>query len=188
MASKKAFQETSGVDDTDDYKQRNRIEAVLNAREHVLDQRRKAMDMRVTGEIPNQLACRIVREAVEAYILESEHLIQRYVPDEDEEEWNTEEEVARDVWLETQLGSIEMQTHTEEIVGLKEYLDAPDVFVDQWTESSSSAISGTQTTERTAEYQIPMTVSKQAYRELNRFWEEMGMGLEMKHKMPTDSL
>lgn len=189
MSADPVSQEPDGVKDPDDYRQRQRIKSILEARDAVLEERRKALDMRTRGQIGQQLAEKIVREAVEAYILETEQTIQRYLPETDREsEWNNEERLAVDVWRRTKLGQLQTPAATYEFTGVSDLIEAPEQFREAWTEAETSHVGGSGQKNCTETFQVPMRVSKNAYRALNRFWNEMGMDLDMDHKLPTDKL
>lgn len=211
--------EISGVKDPDDYRQRRRIKAILSARENFLEQRRKAMDLKVSGEIDDRLARTIIREAVDAYLMESEVVIRDHLPDDHRdaaaaegycgrdsggsngegggvqpetyngrENWKADATTAYRVWYAERLGELELPSHTIVFHGLRDYMDAPDVFRDSWTEQQDSHVHGRETVKRQVEREIPRHVSKKAYRTLNDFWGQFGLDVELSSKMPTDHL
>lgn len=163
---------------------------MLEARDHVLEQRRRARDLQVSGEIGTDLAALMLRDAVEGYILESEQKILEYLPDEDDEseQWSTEERIADWVWKHADLGVLEMNTQTESFVGVKSVIEAPDTLTERWSERRDDPIHGEQVQQYEQDYQIPEDVLIEAYRALNRFWNELGMDIEMQGKLPVDKL
>lgn len=65
------------IKDASDYKQHRRIKAILDARDRVLDQRRRGMDFLYEGEINQMTFETIVRNAVEDYLIESEFKVRQ---------------------------------------------------------------------------------------------------------------
>lgn len=190
MAATIGDTDISGIDDPSEYKQSRRIRAILDARDHVIEQRRRARDLMLEGVIKEEIADEMIRDAVETYLLESEHVVLDFLPDDDddEEDWSKENRVAHNVWEETELGTVELVTREVDMVGLRSYLDAPDEFVDVWVESEDDPIQGESQIRRELHIQMPSSISMAAYRSLNRFWHSMGMDLKMNHKLPVDKV
>lgn len=172
---------TVELGDSEAWKQRKRMEQILDAREYVLSQRRKAMEASVRKQVPNDLPKRIVREAVESYIIESAQAIQSVIPDDRarDEDLGHEEELAIDVWEEVSLGKLHMNTDTVEFNGVRDYINAPPKFSEQWTEKSTSAVGGVQNVPKQAEFEIPKYVSIECFMQLDRFWFQMGLDINM---------
>lgn len=185
--------EIDGVSDPSDMKQARRIKSILDARENVKKQHRKALDLLSTGEIDTELAQRILRVAVTEYALESEHVIKDHLPEnekleQDDPDLSPEEEAAIRVWYQSNLGEIPMQTKALVFQGLNEFLNAPQVIQESWQEQTEDPIRGIETTTHTAEYEIPINISREAFRELNHFWNKLGLDVDMDEKLPTDYL
>lgn len=190
MASTQQNQEVSGVEDPTDYKQRHRIKSMLEARDMVLEQRRRAKDLYISGEIDETLTKSMLRDAIEGYIYESEQKIREYLPDddEDEEDFDDQASVSKWVWEECDLGEIQTETGPIGFTGISSIVEAPSTIKVSWTEEEDHHMEGRRKTRYTETYEIPMSVSMEAFRALNRFWNEMGMDIEMKHKLPVDKV
>lgn len=63
------------IKDPSDYKQHRRIKGILDAQERVLQQRRRGLDFYYEGDISRQTYNKIVRQAVEEYLIVSEFTI-----------------------------------------------------------------------------------------------------------------
>lgn len=181
-----------GVDDPSDLKQRRRIEALLRARERVAEQSRKALDFQAKGQVGDTLARRMVRQAVEEYALESEHVIRSHLPNVPRgetpnfEDRPKKQEAAWYVWNDVELGALDMNTDVKEFRGLHSFVEAPRVIEETWTETTGNPVGGAETSTHRATHEIPMEVSKRAYRALNYFWHQVGMDIEMETKRPFD--
>lgn len=181
-----ARDDRGAVEDPSDIKQRRRIEAVLDARERVAEQHRKALDLQAKRQIDEQLARRMIRQAVKEYALESEHVIKANLPDtsDDPREWAAKEEAAYHTWKERDLGVLEMRASIKEFEGVQAFVETPRVITETWRESAEDAVNGSSETVRRESYEVPIEVSERAYRALNYFWHEFGMDLEMEQKRP----
>lgn len=179
--------DSADVDDPSNIKQRRRIESLLDARDRVAEQHRKVLDLQANGQINQQLARRMLRQAVKEYALESEHVIKANLPDDsDPRDWSKKEDAAYHTWKECDLGVLEMQTAAREFTGVEDFLDAPRVITESWVETAASAVGGTEETVRSQQHEVPLDVSEAAYRALNYFWHEFGMDIEMETKRPFD--
>lgn len=182
-------EEFDGVTDPSDYNQRRRIKDLQDVRRRVFEQYRHALDLQSRGQISDELAAKIIRQAVTEYALESEHVIQSHLPeDDDPDTWTTEQQAAHKTWQEKPLGSLTMQTRTLTFTGVKSFIDAPRVLADSWQETTSHPVHGVQTTVERERYELPIEVSIETYRALNEFWRQFGLDLEMDKKLPHDMI
>lgn len=175
-------QGVTGIKDADEYNQRRRIKLVLDSVKRFLEQRRKAKDLLLTGQIDDELAASLVRDAIEEYIYLSENKIKDFLPDDENfafDDLTPEEQTAVEVWWQSSLGQVNMVTTAVEINGLQEYINAPEEFTDEWIEETESTVGGTVQERRSKSYQMPIEVSERAFRVLNYFWSSMGMDIEL---------
>lgn len=190
MATQEPRTDVDGIDDPDDYKQRRRIQEILDARQEALEARSRAFDALADPAVPvdESLVRKIVREGVEHYLLESEMVLRDQCPDQLSDDVSRQAEIAYHVAYEAELGTLEMRSKTVEFTGVFDLLDAPEEFVDRWEEQDTSHIRAGSTTTHEQRHQVPLHVSKRALRAMNRFWSEMGLTLEYDNGMPTDRL
>lgn len=180
----------SGIEDPTEYKQRRRIQELLDASQRFFEQKRKAKDHYISGEIDKQLQREMVRDAFEEFLVESEQKILSFIPDEstDPEDYSKEQQVAAHVWHSAYIGTIQLPSRDLDIVGLHAYMSLPDVIRDEWEETSQHPTKGEQTEVRTTTTQIPTRVTFNAYRVLRYFWHELGLDIDMDQKMPRDKI
>lgn len=177
------------VEDTDELIQRRRITSVLDARDAVLEQRENALELLALGRVGEQMAARMVKEAVSSYILESENKIKDLIPvkhmggnidpeavDTAEIESPTEE-IAAVTWFMAPLGSVNAPAaeRSVEVNGLQNFMSMRDPVTFTYEEETTHPVRGRQTERVEEQAYIPMDVSMEAYRQLNTFWSRVGM-------------
>jgi hypothetical protein len=182
--------DNSGLDEVDDpseYNQRRRIRAIHDARERILEQRRRALDLRAHNQISKRQYHDILREATESFILEIEQLLKRYKNnpaltldsgiDDREPAWYLEQ---------APLGAMTLPPGDREIefAGLQAVLDAPNPIVCEWKEKKeppmgfSSHPKGETETQR-RNVQISEDVLLNAVRIGMEFLSQVGLDLEV---------
>lgn len=179
--------EESGVkeiDDPSEYKQKRRIKSILDAREHVLEQRRRALDLQAEGLIGAQMANKMLREAVEAYIIEVENKVRE--SDHAIHYWGDVDDSGQREGV--FLGSLHVPERNgeREFIGLRDIMTASDPLTFEYTVKRSDELEGTQTETRRTEYQIPEDVLLAAFRAINEFLNEVGMDADFEEdELPT---
>ncbi len=182
--------ETEGVSDPSDYIQNHRSRSILDRRDIVIEQREKALELEIYGEINSDLASKMVRTAVEAYVFELEHKIKEHLPDEptDRGELSMEEQAARYVWYEVDLGSVDREHVSYSFSGLREYINAPSQLVESFTVEKSDPVHGSRVVEESVGFEIPREISMNAYRALNYYANVLGLDVNTDDKLPRTSL
>lgn len=177
------------VEDPDQLIQRYRIKAILEARSEVLDARRRAMNALANGRVGQEMAARIVKEAVDSYAIESEQKIKEHLPVKDwgvgipaseinETDLETPSaRIAYVTWLKAPFGKVEADEAGKalKIAGIQQYLNVPSVVTFSYETKEYHAIRGAETETHVVERPIPIDVSIKAYTQLNAFWSHMNM-------------
>lgn len=185
--SKGEYQNTEKetIKDPDGHFRTRRGDSILDVRERVFQKRRHALDLLAERKIGDEFAAGLVRQAVEDYIYDSEHVIRGYLPGEADDSVRSPvtkaieglQETAGEVWTEVDLGKITTHPGAEDykITGLKGYMQAPNPVRIQYTTRDIDPVQGTTSQHHEETYQIPMGVSMNAFSQVNRFWNEFGM-------------
>lgn len=185
------------IDDPGEYNQRRRIRAIHDARERIFEQRRRALDMKSSGRISEQQYLKILREAVESFLLEIEQLLHRYAAEtrddyDDHAETDDEPEASPSHYLtDVELGGVTIPPdgNEETFDGLLSILEFPDPYVAEWEtyQSPPPGLSmhpdGGGTLHR-EEVQIPERVLLKATREATGFLNEVGLDAEIESDTP----
>lgn len=184
--------QTLGVDDPEEYIQRRRIKSILDAKEGVLEARQRAMDLFASGKVDEQLSARIVKEAVERYVFESEQTIKKQLPGdiigriepsdlEDMEPQTPQEKAAFEAWFAAPIGTIRPDMGTVEgvegveLYGIRDFMQSNDPIRFTVETTDTHPVRGRVSETRVEEQFIPTAVSMQAFECINNFWSEMGM-------------
>jgi len=175
------------VDDPGEYNQRRRIRAIHDARERVLEQRRRALDLRAHNQISKRQYHDILREATESFILEIEQLLRRYKNDP-ALTLDSDIDGREPSWYlqEAPLGSMTLPSGDQKLgfTGLQDVLDAPNPIVCEWEEKADAPagfethpMGDTETQHR--KVQIPEDVLLNAARFAMEFLSQVGLDLEV---------
>lgn len=123
------------VDDPAEYNQRRRIRAIHDARERVMQQRRRALDLRAHNQVSKRQYHDIIREATESFVLEIEQLLRRY---RDDAALTLDANSRAASWYleRAPLGTMTLPPGGREIEfqGLQSILDAPNPIKCEWEE------------------------------------------------------
>lgn len=165
---------TSGSQvDVDDYEnegdlnKHRRLNAIHDARQQVVDARRKVDEALHHGEISQLTANTIIRRELENYIHEVEWLM-------------NDAETTQDYEGGVQLGSMVFPDgNTFSFVGLQSILEVADPIQHSWTEPHEDDWDGETIEEYEATMQIPRDVLMNAYRAVNGFLFEFGLDLSL---------
>jgi len=160
-------------------KQQRRLSEIYEARQEVAERKQRAFELLATNQLSYRLASRFFQEAVETYLIESEHVITQALPDVDTEDWSEREQLAYQVWYEAQLGEMQLNRGTRRFSGLLDYLEVDGDISETWEEESDSYMGTGETETRTETHQIPFHISKRAWRVCNYWWAEVGMDFEL---------
>lgn len=174
-------QATQTVDDPEDYRQQTRLKGILETRERVLERRRDASELYHFGEIDQSTRNTIIRNAVEEYILEVEHLL-RDLGSPQTPTGRVDEDsldVSKDYWTSVHLGTMEFPGDKNLVFnGLKSILDATEILEVQWYEQTEDEVEGQGKTLERWRGQIRQDILVNAYRQTNGFLYELGMDLQ----------
>lgn len=182
------------VMDANEYKQKRRLERILDAMDHIEDQANEAWDLFVNGEIShdakNIMIQRAVKEAIrESYklLLDHHRAIQIKAEDDKEESYSK-------YWIGIQgapLGIIEREPGDPIVIwGLRDFLQSEELYYEYWTEQSKRRNMQTKQVEREEELTVPEKISWAASLRLREFLDdEHGMEIkfeEMDAQRPYD--
>lgn len=179
------------VMDANEYKQKRRLERILDAMDGVEATADAAYDELVAGQISadakNIMVQRAVKEAVrESYKLLIDHF--RAVTDNADE--NGEQAWDR-YWTGDPgdaLGVVELDRDDNHFIqGLRDYLEAPTYFVEEWSEQEHPRDMAPQEVTRSREHTMPEDVSWAAFLRLKEFLDEKH-DLEISFEEMDDSL
>jgi len=180
------------ISDPDEFSQTRRLRAIHDARDRVIDTRDRVEEARVLEKLDPRAGRQLFRRAVENYVLEVEELL-------------TDDEVTTEVdyWNGIELGSMVIEPpasfhqlldddHTylvpgsqipqgREITfyGVKSVLDAgrPETYT--FSIEVERKHHGAETVTETVGKEVPLRVSENAYRALNRFLHDVDVSLGM---------
>jgi hypothetical protein len=173
------------VDDPAEYNQRRRIRAIHDARERVMQQRRRALDLRAHNQVSERQYHDIIREATESFILEIEELLKRY---RDDPALTLDAKSRAASWYleRASLGTMTLPPGGREIEfqGLQSVLDAPNPIVCEWEEPREAPVGfeghplGETETQR-RKVQVPEDVLVNAVRTGMEFLSQIGLDLRV---------
>lgn len=152
----------------DEYKQKRRLQRILDAQDLVEDVGNASLDMFVNGEIQQEARNILLLQAVKQYIRECYNLLVDYARDLDRE---------RDLyWYGTPdrpLGRIEFD-HRDDVVflGLRDLLDADWFYSETWTTTEQPRNRPEREEDHEQHYVIPRSVIYEGYLRLKRFTHE----------------
>ena len=155
----------------------SRLSDIMEARRQFVDLDRKATEMVLEGRASEFIANTMRRHALEAYIVEIEHLL---VPPHKE---TTYTEI--NYWTDVDVGVLTgPDGSTIAFEGLKSILFADDPMTFSWDEritdpqNTSRPELGVRTETRTKQVQIPRDILRSAYRLCNRAMAEVGLEID----------
>lgn len=155
----------STSDDSEDVNRQRRLNAIHDARETVVDRRRRVDDALTYNEITEQTANTVLRREVENYIHEVEWLMD-------------DADTSRDYWAGVELGAMVMPDgNTYEFVGLQSIVETADPIHYQWESEEEDDWDGRTVNKHEETVQIPRDVLMNAYRAVNGFLFEIGLDL-----------
>jgi hypothetical protein len=173
------------VDDPAEYNQRRRIRAIHDARERVMQQRRRALDLRARNQVSKRQYHDIIRESVESFVLEIEELLKRY---RDDPALTLDAKSRAASWYleRASLGTMTLPPGGREIEfqGLQSILDAPNPIVCEWEEAREAPLGfeghplGETETQR-QKVQVPEDVLMNAVRTGMEFLSQIGLDLRV---------
>lgn len=183
------------IDDPGEYNQRRVSRSIHDARERIYDQRRHALDMKASGRITDQQYQKILREAVESYILEVEQVLRRYHHDDNQTVPGDTDRTPGDYLKNIELGDVTIPPDGEVYTfeGLTSILEFPDPYVAEWETYQAPPPGWTNNPDATVtthreEIQIPEHVLLNAVREATAFLHETGLGLQLEDQTPHDEV
>ena len=150
--------------DANEYKQKRRLERILDAHDNVEDAAAEARAMFFEGDINRHALNIIVQEAVKRAIRENLNLLLDHAEETDgpSRYWHGDEN--------DPLGYLERE-HDHDIMfcGLSDFLDSEWFYYDEWETTRKPRNRPVQTVEHSEELTMPRRVSWAAYRRLKRF-------------------
>lgn len=150
--------------DANEYKQKRRLERILDAHDNVEDAAAEARGLFFEGEINRHALNIIVQEAVKRAIRENLNLLRDHVAETEGQSWYWHGDP------EQPLGSIERE-HSEDVgfTGLRDFRHSDWFYYDEWTTTEKPRNRPVQTIEHREELTVPRSVSWTAYERLKRF-------------------
>jgi len=176
-----------------EFKQKRRLKAILDAREKVEEKADTAEELYSKGEIAEVGRQMIVLRAVREYIRECWNLLIEHLETEhgndDRCKWLEERPLgAIDLPRDGKGLPVEYEGRRVEIVGLYQLLHCDEIHIEEWRERREYPHGSDEWVRRTEEHAIPLSVSWQGYLTLNEFlshehdlevrFEEMDTGLD----------
>lgn len=151
------------VMEANEYKQKRRLQRILDAHDAVEDRGNEAYRAYAEGTITHDAKNIIVLRSVQQYIREVYNLLREYDRELEEGEEN-------EYWKQPVLGRIEME-HGDDVVfrGLSDVLFADQVYREEWEEEVEARHGKDQTETHTAQYTVPEEVSLRAFLLVNQF-------------------
>jgi len=171
------------VMDANEYKQKRRLQRILDAHDKVEDMGERAYGQYAEGVISHDGKNIRILRAVQQYIREVYNLLMEYDSELEEDEIN-------EYWVGTYLGALE-RDHEEDIYfrGLKSVLYADEIYTEEWTEEVQARHGPNQVANKSATHTVPETVSVNAYLLVNQFLsQEKGLEIqfeELEDELPT---
>jgi len=180
------------VDDPAEYNQRRRIRAIHDARERVMQQRRRALDLRAHNQVSERQYHDIIREAVESFVLEIEELLKRYRDDPAlTMDANANSREASWYLEKAPLGTMTLPPGDREVGfnGLQAVLDAPNPIVCEWDETADAPAGFAshpmgETETRRRKVQVSEDILVNAVRIGMEFLSEVGLDLKVDEDQP----
>jgi hypothetical protein len=149
--------------DPDDLRQRHRLEAIKQTRNHAKETMRDARHLYHMGEITQHSYHTLARGAVEEYIIELETLISKLEDDDDYD-------LTHAYWRGLDLGQQELPNgRIHQFTGLRSIVTAPDPLRVEWREESEDIVGGNHVKQHHETVQIKLPILKTAYRACNQF-------------------
>lgn len=165
----------------EEYKNKNRLEHILQARERVAEVESKALLELIHGEIGEDGLNIAIQHAVKQYLEEVWNLLLREVKELDKGE-------SAEYFEERKLGEIPFESRENLVIrGLFEFEETQRYYHERWTETVSWRHGSNVTREYTATHTVPARVSKRAYLTLNEFLDEED-DLDLQFEPADDSL
>lgn len=157
----------SSAKDNEDLNKQRRLNAIHDAREAVVEARRRVDEALHYGEISQLTANTILRREVENFVHEVEWLMD-------------EAETRQDYWGGADLGTMRLPDgNTFKFVGLQSVLEAADPIEYSWETEENDEWDGRQVQTHRKRMQIPRDVLMNAYRAVNGFLFEIGLDITL---------
>lgn len=168
--------------DANQYKQRRRLERILDAMDDIVETKRHAKDAYIDGHITSNGRDNLIQDAVTNAIWECWNLLRDH---ERECQYRAEEsESDVDEWPHSEylighpdrdpLGVIE-QVNAEDVVvwGLRDYFDLDELWIETWSEAGRDRSGHVSSVENTVQHSVPMRVSWSAALRLKEFLNDV---------------
>lgn len=161
------------VMDAQEYKQKRRLERILDAHDKVEEKIDEAEELFATGEVGVKGRNVMLLQAVQQFIREVYNLLD---PDDH-----------ADYWAGTALGTLQMETGRHEFHGLRDILYADTFYSETITQKVATPCGPDRTEEYSESYAVPKHVSENAYLLTKEFLSEEH-DLEIQFEELDDSL
>jgi len=173
--------------DANEYKQKRRLERILDAHDRVEEIAAEAFDAYVNGEIDEHGKNIALLQSVKQFIREIYQLLQRYA--EAIENADDDEDVEQRRYLmDRDLGEMTFERRRNiSFDGLNDILLAEPTYVETWQEDIESRHGPSRTRDRQAVHSVPETISWLAYLTATEFLAEEH-DLELQFEALDDSL
>jgi len=168
------------VMEVNEYKQKRRLESILDALDKVEERADEAWDLYVMGEIDHNARNVMILRAVQSAIDKCRDFLIDYAEDNAERTGSVRDDGARfrdQYWYgdaENPLGGFQWahQDGGKAFYGLWNIANADFQYHEQWTETVEMRHRQDQTETRTETYTVPEKTCRRAFRRLNRFLNE----------------
>lgn len=164
----------------DEYKQKRRLQRILDAHDSVEEKADEAYDLYVSGQISQEGKDIVLLRATQKFIRECFNLLLEF-------DSELEDEV-NEYWAGRVLGEIEMQQQENvSFNGLRDLLYADEIYSETWEEPVSTRHGQDQTQTFSAEHTVPEDVTWKGYLVMKEFLAAE-KDLEIKFEELDDSL
>lgn len=186
------------IEDPGEWNQQQRLRAIQTARQRVLEQRRRVLDLLARREVTRQTANAVMREAVRDLAFE----VEQKIKSEDRSKrrfwdglWQQEAEPdnPENDEMETMvspLGTLFIPEENQEIHfrGLSDFVEFDAPYVATWTEDPEPPAGfavhpSKETQQHTERYEVPEDVSMRAFRLINQYLNEVGLDATVKQDL-----
>lgn len=164
-----------------EYKQKRRLQRILDAHDRVEDTADEAWNQYVRGEISHDAKNIAIQKAVKKAIRETYNLLNEHVEanGDKDEYWHGNGEA---------IGAIEFQTQFDETInGLGDFLETRELYEESWEEPAPERHGPDGSVQRHASYTVPEELSWSAYLRLKEFLSKEH-DLEVRFEELDDSL
>lgn len=168
--------------DANEYKQKRRLERILDAMDDIVEAKRQAKDEYINGHITSNGRDNMLQDAVSNAIWECWNLLRDHEHSKQERAREADED--EEIWPHSEylignpdgapIGVIE-QVNNDDIVvwGLRDYFDLDELWIETWSEAARDWGGQISIAENTVQHSVPVRVSWAAALRLKEFLNDV---------------